>query len=247
MLKKTEAIVIRSTNYGEKTKILTLFSREYGKFGLMAKGARSPKSRLAAVSQLFTYAHYVFYGRSGMPVLNQGDIIESFRDIGQDLTKTSYAAYIVELLDKLTPEFETNPFLFEGLYQTLNAVSEGKDPEILTRIFEIKMLQASGLRPQLDVCTQCKRTEGPFLFSVGEGGLLCESCRHQDPYAFAVSEAAAKLLRVFQHVAIERLGDIQVKKETKDQLKTVMYRFFDEYTGYRFKSRRFLDQLENML
>lgn len=243
---KTEAIVIRTTNYAESDKILTLYSREQGKIGVMAKGVRKPKSRLAAVSQLFTYGHYIYYARSKTPLLNQGEVLNSFRHIKEDLYKTSYAAYVVELMDKLMVDGEKNPFLFQLLYHTLTYMQEDKDPEILTRIFEVKMLQAAGLRPQLDVCSRCERDQGPMLFSVRAGGLLCEQCRHSDPYAIVLSGGAAKLLRLFQHLDVTRLGEITVKRETKQQLNRVLRAFIDEYTGVRLKSRAFLEQMESM-
>ncbi|GAB7386328.1 DNA repair protein RecO [Bacillaceae bacterium] len=248
MLVKSEGIVLRSTNYGEGDKILTLFTREHGKIGLVAKGARKPKSRLAAVSQLFTYGHYLYFAGAHLATLSQGEIIDSFREIRQDLQKAAYAAYIVELLDKLTEERERNPFLFQLLYQTLSYLDEGKDAEILTRIFEVKMLQAAGLRPRLDGCLRCRADEGPFFFSVREGGLLCARCKEQaGTPAVVLSTPAAKLLRLFQYFDLMRLGNIAVKKETRAQLKQALHAFIDEHTGLRFKARSFIDQLEKIV
>lgn len=42
MLQKCEGIVIRTTDYGETNKIITLYTREWGKIGVMARGAKSP-------------------------------------------------------------------------------------------------------------------------------------------------------------------------------------------------------------
>ena len=53
MLIKTEGIVIRTRDYGESHKVVVLFTAERGKLPLMARGAKKPRSRLGAVTQLF--------------------------------------------------------------------------------------------------------------------------------------------------------------------------------------------------
>ncbi|MBO8171387.1 MAG: DNA repair protein RecO [Bacillaceae bacterium] len=247
MLVKSEGIVIKTTDYGESDKIVTLYTRDQGKIGMMARGAKRTKSRLAAISQLLTYGRYLYYQpASGLASLNQGDIIHSYRELKQDLTQTAYAAYVLELVDKLTETGEVNPYLFETLHLTLQYIEEGKDPDIITRIFEVKMLQAAGYRPQVDRCLSCSSEEGPYLFSIREGGLLCNRCGHRDPHAIVLTEGAVKLLRLFQHFDMKRLGNINVKDKTREQLRKALTHFIDEYSGARFKSREFLDQLEKL-
>ncbi|OIJ16138.1 DNA repair protein RecO [Anaerobacillus arseniciselenatis] len=246
MLQKVEGIVIRTTDYGESNKILTLYTRELGKIGVMARGAKRPKSRLSSISQLFTHGQYVFQKTSGLGVLNQGEIISSFRDLRADIFLTAYSAYIVELLDKLTEQNEKNPYLFEFLYQTFHFIDEGYDYEILTRIFEIKMLRVAGVGLHVDGCTHCGANEGEFSFSVKEGGFLCHCCLHVDNKTLKISAATAKLLRLFYYFELNRLGSISVKQETKIQLKQIVEEYYDEYSGLHLKSKRFLNQLDKM-
>jgi DNA repair protein RecO (recombination protein O) len=246
MLQKVEGIVIRTTDYGEANKILTLYTRELGKIGVMARGAKRPKSRLASISQLFTYGHYVFQKTNGLGVLNQGEIIQSFKDLRTDIFLTSYAAYNIDLLDKLTDQYEENPYLFELLLQTLSYIDDGQDYEILTRIFEMKMLKVAGIGMYVDGCAHCHATEGEFSFSVKEGGFLCHRCIHVDEKNLKINSATAKLIRLFYHFDLNRLGNISVKAETKALIKLILETYFDEYSGLHLKSKRFLSQLEKM-
>jgi len=248
MLVKWEGIVIRSVDYGESSKVVTLYTREQGKMGIMARGAKKAKSRLGAVTQLFTHGYYLCKTGPGpsMPDLSQGEIVESYRDLRQSLTHTAYAAYIAELLDRLTHEREPNPFLFQLLMLTFRLLDEGKDAEILCRIFETKMLTVAGIAPQLQVCSRCGAGQEPFAISVSQGGLLCALCLPSDPYALAVTSSTWKLLRLFQVFDLERLGDIEVKPATRSQLKHVLRRFMDEHLDLRLKSRAFLDQIERL-
>lgn len=246
MLQKVEGIVIRSIDYGEANKILTLYTRELGKIGVMARGAKRPKSHLASISQLFTHSQYTFQKTSGLGVLNQGEIIDSFRDLRSDIFLTAYGAYVIELLDKLTDQNDINPYLYELLLQTLGYINEGLDYEILTRIFEIKMLRVAGIGINVDSCAHCGDVEGEFSFSIKEGGLLCHRCLYVDGRTLKINAMTVKLLRLFYHFDLNRLGSISVKTETKEQIKLVLETYYDEYSGLRLKSKRFLMQMNKM-
>ncbi|WP_370222085.1 DNA repair protein RecO [Cytobacillus sp.] len=243
MLDKCEGIVIRTTNYSETNKIVTLYTREWGKVGVMARGAKKPNSRFAAVTQLFTYGNFLVQRGSGLGTLQQGDMISSMRSIKEDIFLTAYASYIVDLTDKSIEDRKPNPFLFELLHQTLNLINEGYDPEILTNIYEMKMLNALGLYPVLDQCSVCGSTDGHFAFSIRENGLICHRCLDKDPYHFKVSQATIKLLRLFYFFDLSRLGNISVKPETKAELKKIISAYYEEYSGLNLKTKKFLNQM----
>ena len=243
MLEKCEGIIIRTTNYGETNKIVTLYTREWGKVGVMARGAKKPNSRLAAVTQLFTYGYFLVQKSSGLGGLQQGEIISSMRSIREDIFLTAYASYIVDLTDKSIDDRKPNPFLFELVYQTLNLINEGYDAEIIVNIFEMKMLNTLGLYPVLNQCSICGHTEGHFSFSIREGGLICHRCLEKDPYHLKISPSAVKLLRLFYYLDLARLGNISVKSETKTELKQVISAYYDEYSGLNLKTKKFLNQM----
>lgn len=244
MLQKVEGIVIRTNDYGETNKVVTLFTRELGKIGAMARGAKKPKSRLSSVSQLFTYGQFLIQKGTGLGTLQQGEMISSFRLLREDIVATAHAAYIVELTDKLTEDHKPNPYLFELLYQTLYFMNEGIDLDVLTFIYEIKMLKVAGIAPQIDHCISCGEAEQVVAFSIKEGGLLCSKCRFRDPQHIKITPAVAKLLRLFYYFDLKRLGNVSVKPETKAQLKTILSAYYDEYSGLYLKSKRFLNQLD---
>lgn len=246
MLQKCEGIVIRTSHYGESNKVVTLYTREWGKVGVMAQGAKKPNSRLAAVTQPFTYGQFLIRKGSGLGSLQQGDIISSMRAIKEDIFLTAYASYVIDLTDKSTDERKPNPFLFELLYQTLNYMNEGVDPEIMMHIYEMKMLNPLGLYPVLNKCSICGNPEGEFSFSIREGGFICHRCIEKDPYHYKISKATVQLLRLFYYMDVTRLGNISVKDETKKELKTIISAYYDEYSGLNLKTKRFLKQMEQI-
>ncbi|WP_438446235.1 DNA repair protein RecO [Gorillibacterium sp. sgz5001074] len=245
MLYKVEGIVIRSMDYGEGHKIISVYTREAGKMSVMVRGAKKLNSRFGAITQLFTYGQFVFYkGNSAMGNLNAGEIIDSHQKLREDLMKGAYAAYIAEMVEKLTGENEPNGMLFTQLEAAFGGIGEGKPPAFIAHVMEMKMLGLSGYLPELDQCVSCGRTEGDMALSFQGGGLLCPSCRGRDPQALLPGPGTLKLLRLLRHVDLRRLGQVEMKPATERQLKQCMRGLTDMYLDSRWKSRSFLDQME---
>lgn len=245
MIYKVEAIVIHSQDYGEGSKILTLFSREMGKIALIAKGAKKTRSRFSAVTDLFTHGIFLFFkAGSGLGNLNQGDLLQSFRHLRTDLFASAYASYLIELTDKSVEERVPNPLLFQLLLDALTALDAGKDMEIVTRMFELQFLKAVGVEPELHSCASCRTTTGPFIaFSIKEGGFLCEGCVRKDPDSIILSQKEVYFLQKLSQIPILRFGIADLKDETRSKLKKVILSFMETYVPVQLKSRRVIEQL----
>lgn len=244
MLYRVEGIVIRSVDYGECNKIITLLTPSYGKQGIVVRGAKKPKSRFGALAQLFTYGDYSYYRAGSLGTLNSAELLESYRELREGLEGPAYAAYAAELTDRAINDDETAAYLFHQLKACLSALAEGKDPQIVLRAYEMKIVSAAGYAPALEECVNCGREAGPFRFSPLAGGALCPSCRHRDSAALELEDGVWKLLRVFMALDMRRLGNIAVKDNTKRQLQLAMRRWMDAHLALNLKSRHFLDQLE---
>lgn len=244
MFQKVEGIVIRTTDYGETNKIVTIFSREFGKISAMARGAKKPKSRLASVSQLMTHGHFLIQVGSGLGTLQQGEIISTMKEIREDIFLTAYASFVVELTDKATEDKNIIRTYLKCYIKRCIICVRVFDPEVLSLIYQTKMLPVLGMRPYFDTCAICHQETDFVAFSVREGGFLCSRHAEQDPYRIPVGEAVHKLLRLFFHFDLHRLGNVSVKDSTKKQMRLVLNTYYDEYCGIYLKSRRFLEQLD---
>jgi DNA repair protein RecO (recombination protein O) len=266
MLCQVEGIVIRSTDYGEGNKIITLYARETGKAAIMVRGAKKTGSRHSAIAQLFTHGHYIYYlSRPGaMGTLNSGEIVEAHHGLRENLQMTAYSAYLAEMTDRILGEQDASDFLFSQLAAALNAIEEGKDPQIIAHIFEMKMLEAAGYAPALEQCVACgtglgtqipRGQDGPVsaadagaadagAFSSESGGWLCPRCRRRDPSAVDISLATLRLMRLFQKMDLRNLGKIELKAATRAQLGRIIRSFFDTHIPIQWKSRNFIEQME---
>lgn len=244
MLFRVEGIVIRSMDYGEGNKIITLLTEHDGKVGVLVRGAKKPKSRHAALTLPFTYGLYIFFRNRGLGTLNAGEIMESHHLLREDLTLTAYSSYACELLDRVLQDEETGAFWYSQLKACLEALESGKDPAVIIHLYEMKILQAAGYGPELDVCVVSGTDQELEFFSPRLGGVLSRRSKHLDPAAMPLSPPVLKLLRVFSRLDMRRLGSIAVKDETKAELKVLMRALMDMQIGVQLKSRNFLDQLD---
>ncbi|WP_223067135.1 DNA repair protein RecO [Paenibacillus caui] len=244
MLYRVEGIVIRSMDYGEGNKIITLLTEHDGKAGVLVRGAKKPKSRHAALTLPFTYGQYIFFRNSGLGTLNAGEIMESHHLLREDLTLAAYASYACELLDRILQDEETGAFWFTQLKACLEALEGGKDAAVVIHLYEMKILQAAGYGPELEVCVVSGTDQELDFFSPRLGGVLSRRCRHMDPAAMPISPSVLKLLRLLRRLDMRRLGNVAVKDSTKAELKTLMRALMDMQIGIQLKSRNFLDQLD---
>lgn len=244
MLNRIEGIVLKTQDYGETNKIVTLYSREGGKITAMARGAKKPASRLAAITQPFTHGSFLIQQGRGMGTMQQGEQVESYRHIREDIEATAYASFIVELIDRAVEERTSQPSIFNLLQQALHAIAEQYDPEAIALFVEWKMLPVTGIYPTLHQCANCGATDGEFAFSFQQIGFLCHRCFEVDRYIIRLSPAQVKLIRTFYTVPIEQVGKLTLKKETKTFIKKIVRTIYEEQTGIRLKSRSFIDQLD---
>ncbi|MEN2465009.1 DNA repair protein RecO [Ornithinibacillus sp. FSL M8-0202] len=246
MLEKIDGIIIKTKDYGETHKIVTIFSKKIGKFSAIARGAKKPKSRMAAVTQPFIYGQFFLYLNKGLSNIQQGEIIDSYRTIREDIIKTAYAAYLMELTDKLLDEHVPNLEIYTQLTETLEWISNHHDVDIPLMMYEMKLYRVGGFAPTVDCCAHCGEKNPPFTFSMIEGGLLCSKCRHFDPESVPLSNSVVKLLYIFSSVGLERVGNVSVKEENKLLLRGLLDNYYDRYGGYYLKTRKFLNQLDKL-
>jgi DNA repair protein RecO (recombination protein O) len=116
-LHKTNAIVLSKLNFGDTSKIVTLFTEEFGKETCIIKGGRSPKSKIGGIVDVMNHIQVVFYKKESREVqmISQADLISNFTVIKENLEKLKYASSVLELLNSLTIANEQNEKLYRGL------------------------------------------------------------------------------------------------------------------------------------
>ena len=198
-LYRTDGIVLHQFELGEADKIITYFTKDKGKVRAVAKGVRRPLSKKASSVQLFTYAEVLIYQGKSLDTISQSNIHKSFAPLREDLIKMAYGTYILDLIKEVTVEEDPQPVLFALLLRTLYLLMDGEDPELVTRIFELRAMTLIGFQPVLDFCIQCSSPlQGKrFKFHPGSGGLICPNCKTDGRGStFWISKGTVKMRRL---------------------------------------------------
>ena len=179
---KTKGIILRSQRMGETSKLVTLYTEDYGKLKATAKGARKPKSKFGGSLELMTEVQAVCYVRDerDLQTLSDCDMLRSREQLASDLERLSFGSAACELIDHLTIEGEPNRRLYQCLAGVLEALSE-VEPDQAEPVFwyyQLRVVGALGYRPELVQCVSCrKELDSPWLwFSAALGGGLCPAC-----------------------------------------------------------------------
>ncbi|HEV8538897.1 MAG TPA: DNA repair protein RecO, partial [Bacteroidota bacterium] len=95
----TEAIVLKSMKYRETSRIVTFYTRSFGKIPGIVKGARQAKSKYGTSLQPMSYVSLVFYRKEGREIqtVSQCDLMKSFRHLAEDMEKMAVGMAMIEL------------------------------------------------------------------------------------------------------------------------------------------------------
>jgi len=140
---KTEGIVLKRRNFSEADKILTIYSKHYGKIRAVAKGVRKLKSRKAGNLELFNHCQLVLTKGRNLDIISEVQAINTFRRWRKNLIKVGVAYYFCELVDRLTPDEQANKAVFELLRSFLEKMDTASLPN-LVRSFEEHLLDELG-------------------------------------------------------------------------------------------------------
>ncbi len=127
---KAEGVVLKRLNFGEKDKLVTVFTKNLGKLVLLAKGIRAINSKKAPHLEVFT--HVSFYAAIGrnLDIMTEAYTVQTFPTLRKNLEKVAYAYNIVEIIDRLCAERQEHRNIFDLLISTLRKIDTNSDNNI---------------------------------------------------------------------------------------------------------------------
>ena len=181
---KAEAVVLRSLRYAEADRILHLFTKDRGRVGAIAKGARRTRSRFGARLEPFSHVEIMLHeGRGELATVTGADLIRPHQAIAADPYRLVVGSIGLEAVLRLFIEHDANPRAFHALCRFLDllddraavrAAEPSLDPLVLG--FQLKLLWLAGYLPHLASCANCDEP-GPLVgFSAAAGGAICDRC-----------------------------------------------------------------------
>lgn len=178
-LEKAEGLVVRASDWSETSRIVTMWTREFGRVRLLAKGGRRLKSNFeSALDLLSVYSIVLVRKTSGsLDLLTEAQVERRFPSLRKDLQALYAAYYMAELLADWTEDYDPHPVLYDEALASLTDLGGATTGMRLAR-FETVLLQELGYSPSLEACAVCGGglDENNLVFSAASGGILCRAC-----------------------------------------------------------------------
>jgi DNA repair protein RecO (recombination protein O) len=177
----TDAVVLRSWKMGETSLIVSLFTRDYGKVRVVAKGGRGPKSKFKGCLESLTHMRMIYYDKPTreLQLLSKTDLIDPHYHIIGNVKRTTLGLAVIELVDRAVVGESGHPEIFDLMVSTLSALDRGHGfLEGYLWFFEGHFIDLMGYKPTWDACLKCAKSlgsEGGY-FQPQSGGLLCSRC-----------------------------------------------------------------------
>jgi DNA repair protein RecO (recombination protein O) len=151
--------VLHSYPYKETSLIVDMFTRDFGRIGLVAKGAKRPHSKLRGVLQTFQPLSTSWSGRAELRTLIDAEWVGGMLPL--ERTALLCGFYLNELLVKLLARDDPHPALFDHYVATLNQLAHNEPAPIVLRKFERALLKETGVATDLTRCTSTRAPVAP--------------------------------------------------------------------------------------
>ncbi len=242
---RTEAVILRRQDFGEADRLLTLLTPEHGKLRAIAKGARKPTARKTGHVELYTLVDMLIARGRELHIVQQAETKEPFLRLREDLLRGSYAAYLVELLDRFTAEQDPGRGEFRLLVQALGWLCNEDDPRLVARYYELRLLELAGFAPALHTCAIGQEPLEPRdqFFSPADGGVVCPDHRAGLDRGLPLSLTALKVLRHLQRQPWHAVRQLQVGGPLHQDLERMMHAYIGYLLEQRLQSVEFLRKL----
>ena len=249
--RRTEALILRSVDFGESDRIFHLLVPEVGRLTAIAKGARRSVKRFGGTLDLFNHLQVQLeQRRSGaMSRLDQAVLIHHFAPIRSHPARFGLGCYLLELLDRLAPEGGNRGDmrrLFDFALRALEVLAEHEPDSSLRTVLELRILDALGLRPELRRCVGCGREPGSRAevdFHVPDGGPVCVACAARRTGCIRIHLGTLRALEQSLRLDVSRLDRLVLSPAALEEARHLVSRFQRFHVGVELQSERFLERM----
>jgi DNA repair protein RecO (recombination protein O) len=235
---------------GEADRLLTVLSRERGKLRLNAKGARKVGSRKSGHVELFVRSRMLIAKwRGEIDIVSQVETIDAYRGLREDLTRSTYAHYAVELVDAFAEVGSEQPELFDLLVEALKWIETTDNLPLAARYFELQLLTLAGFQPQVFFCAdkgeplQEIAPDEFYGWSPPSGGVLCPDHARDRSDSLRLSLNALKVLRHALRANYAAFTALTLRDAILSETEQVMLRYVQFVLERKVKSVEFLNLL----
>ncbi len=239
---KTLGFIIKRKNFVESDRILTIYSYDFGKIELIARGARKILSKLGGFLELFYFDKFYLSKGRNFDIITGVEAVNDYKILRQDREKINQAYYISELVNRFTAENDPNYEIFNLLKQSFDYLDQKPINPLLLSYFSIRLISYTGHNPQLVNCAACEKKlkNEKNYFNLQSGGVICGACAQNKPDSFFINNDLIKILRLFAEKDITIIDKIKINIKFQKQLQLFNKKILEYTLGNKIKSSEFI-------
>ena len=222
----TEALVIGSMRYREADRIVTLYTRERGRLGAVAKGVRRTKSKVGGRLEPFSLVRVSLYTGRGLYTVIGVDTLRTFQGVRDELFRMEEGARLFAAVRHLFPAEEESAPAFNLLVRGIARLADARDRATAAGVVlatRLKLLALLGYAPEISRCATCGSRDSLFGFSPGLGGVVCESCAATNAVScFALSGGAVSTLRTLLDNPLAEIDAFELDEKALAEVEQVV-------------------------
>jgi len=265
----TTALVLKRRDHNEHDRLFCLYTKDYGKLDVLAKGTKKISSKLNPYMEPFYLVKVMIAKGKVFDKLANCNLIEGYQNLRHDLFGFALINYLAEITDGLIMGQTQNNDKFDLLLKTLEileqeilkraASADGSTKLIMTasaekekllllaNLYGLKLLSLLGYQPEIKRCLICHKgillTKNIFDFS--HGGVICEDCKKVcliEDYVL-VSDQVIKLLQLGQEKELDFFINLGIDRDTIKQFNQVVYKLLAVNMERPLKSLEFIEKI----
>jgi DNA repair protein RecO (recombination protein O) len=244
-LEKSTAIIIRQADFSESSRVVTMYTRNFGKLATLAKGAKRLKGPFEAALDLLAICEVVFIRKSssGLDILTEAKLRQRFKPRAGELGALYAGYYIAELLDALNEDYDPHPVLFDEAAAALERLADDSPLDISVLRFELVILREIGQLPTFDFCACCGDRVGSvphYSYQVSQGTLICQNCFGEEVPRCLVSSGAAAAMHILAGGTAQTTKNLLISPSQMRELRAVVNSSIAQILGRKPKTLRYL-------
>ena len=233
----TKALALRATDYKENDKFILLYSLDYGKITVHAKGIRKASAKLKFAADQFCFGQYELAKIDDRFTLKTCDQLESFYNLREDVIVYYSACTVAECLVNYTEEGQAEPNVFIETLKALQALTNGVEPLLVTLRYVLAFVEMQGFKLQLNGCLACGKSSKKLYLDLQRGGMLCDTCRSPDSYS--VSARVISACQMLDGMPYDRLQNLNFSLDILKDALEMCYK----YVSHSFSPLKSLSEL----
>jgi len=232
---KTSALVLRSINWSESSKIVSLYTRAQGRIEVIAKGALRRNSTYTGILETLNSIEAIIYFSPSreLQTLGQVSLENNFTAIRNHLHKTAHALAVLELIYSLIHPREGDEIFYDFVLRMLEEISRHPSPEIILWYFLLKLASYLGFKPQFHTCPGCSRTveTATAYFQLNNGSIYCSSCVPNRANTYQLPEELYRFFSLLQSTHYTKTANITTVPKSASKCTDFLLTYLNYHTG----------------